>query len=101
VAAVKDRRTQAAMLVAVGGMAVFLGRSDLTLSYVRAGIRPLLLASGAVLVALGLAALRDTGTAGPPARTLPAGPPAPTTTTAPTATAAPASPGCWHCRCWC
>jgi uncharacterized repeat protein (TIGR03943 family) len=45
------------MLLAVGGMASFLGRSDLTLSYVRAGIRPLLLASGVVLLALGVAAL--------------------------------------------
>jgi uncharacterized repeat protein (TIGR03943 family) len=45
------------MLLAVGAMAAFLGRSDLTLSYVRAGIRPLLLASGLVLLALGAAAL--------------------------------------------
>jgi uncharacterized repeat protein (TIGR03943 family) len=45
------------MLLAVGGMAAFLGRSDLTLSYVRAGIRPLLLASGLLLLALGAAAL--------------------------------------------
>jgi uncharacterized repeat protein (TIGR03943 family) len=45
------------MLLVVGGMAAFLGRSDLTLSYVRAGIRPLLLASGLVLLALGVAAL--------------------------------------------
>lgn len=45
------------MLLAIGGMALFLGRSDLTLSYVRAGIRPLLLVSGVVLVALGLVAV--------------------------------------------
>jgi uncharacterized repeat protein (TIGR03943 family) len=45
------------MLLAVGAMAAFLGRSDLTLSYVRAGIRPLLLASGLVLLTLGAAAL--------------------------------------------
>lgn len=53
----RDRRTQGTMLLAVGGMALFLGRSDLTLSYVRAFVRPLLLGSGAVLVALGLAAV--------------------------------------------
>ena len=52
-----DRHTQGTMLLAVGAMAAFLGRSDLTLSYVRAGIRPLLLASGLVLLALGAAAL--------------------------------------------
>ncbi len=44
------------MLLAIGGMALFLGGSDVTLSYVRAFIRPLLLASGVVLVALGLVA---------------------------------------------
>jgi uncharacterized repeat protein (TIGR03943 family) len=60
---VTDRRTQGTMLLAVGAMAAFLGRSDLTLSYVRAGIRPLLLASGLVLLALGAAALL-TGTRG-------------------------------------
>jgi uncharacterized repeat protein (TIGR03943 family) len=54
---VRDRRTQGTMLLAVGGMALFLGASDLTLSYVRAFLRPLLLASGAVLVALALVAL--------------------------------------------
>jgi uncharacterized repeat protein (TIGR03943 family) len=57
------------MLLAVGGMAAFLGRSDLTLSYVRAGIRPLLLVSGLLLLALGAAALvggsRFQGGAGP------------------------------------
>jgi hypothetical protein len=36
-----------------------------TLSYVRAGIRPLLLASGAVLVALGLAAFRGSAARSP------------------------------------
>jgi uncharacterized repeat protein (TIGR03943 family) len=57
------------MLLAVGGMAAFLGRSDLTLSYVRAGIRPLLLVSGLLLLALGAAALvggsRSQGGPGP------------------------------------
>ena len=57
------------MLLAVGGMAAFLGLSDLTLSYVRAGIRPLLLASGLLLLALGAAALvsgsRSPGVGGP------------------------------------
>jgi uncharacterized repeat protein (TIGR03943 family) len=54
--ALSERRGQGAMLLAVGSMAVFLGHSDLTLSYVRAGIRPPLLASGVVLLALGAAA---------------------------------------------
>ncbi len=53
----RDRRTQGTMLLAVGGMALFLGSSDLTLSYVRAFVRPLLLVSGAVLVALGVTAI--------------------------------------------
>jgi len=44
------------MLLAIGAMALFLGKSDVTLSYVRSGIRPLLGAGGAVLLALGLAA---------------------------------------------
>lgn len=56
-----DRRTQGTLLLAVGGMALFLGRGDLALSYVRAFVQPLLLASGAVLVALGLAALAPPG----------------------------------------
>jgi uncharacterized repeat protein (TIGR03943 family) len=59
---VSERRTQGTLLLAVGGMALFLGRSDLTLSYVRAFVQPLLLASGAVLVALGLAAVAAPGT---------------------------------------
>jgi len=53
------------MLLAIGAMALFLGKSDVTLSYVRAGIRPLLGASGGVLLALGLAAaLGPVGTRG-------------------------------------
>jgi uncharacterized repeat protein (TIGR03943 family) len=59
---VTDRRTQGTLLLAVGGMALFLGRSALTLSYVRAFVQPLLLASGAVLVALGVAAVAAPGT---------------------------------------
>jgi uncharacterized repeat protein (TIGR03943 family) len=59
------------MLLAVGGMAAFLGRSDLTLSYVRAVIRPLLLASGLLLLVLGAATLisgsRSPGVGGPDA----------------------------------
>lgn len=56
-----DRRTQGTLLLAVGGMALLLGRGDLALAYVRAFVQPLLLASGAVLVALGLAALAAPG----------------------------------------
>jgi uncharacterized repeat protein (TIGR03943 family) len=58
---VSERRTQGTLLLAVGGMALFLGRGDLALSYVRAFVQPLLLASGAVLVVLGLAALVPPG----------------------------------------
>jgi uncharacterized repeat protein (TIGR03943 family) len=54
VAAVSDRRSQAAILFVVGAMALYLGRSDAALAYVKAGLQPLLVASGVVLVGLGL-----------------------------------------------
>jgi len=53
-----DRRTQGVMLLTVGGMALWLGLSDATLSYVRAWLRLPLAASGVVLLALALATLR-------------------------------------------
>ena len=56
VAAVSDRRSQAAVLFLVGAMALYLGRSDAALAYVKAGLQPLLLASGAILMGLGVAA---------------------------------------------
>jgi uncharacterized repeat protein (TIGR03943 family) len=56
---VSDRRSQAAILFLVGAMALYLGGSDAALAYVKAGLQPLLLASGAILVGLAMvAALR-------------------------------------------
>jgi uncharacterized repeat protein (TIGR03943 family) len=46
------------MLLTVGGMALWLGLSDATLSYVRAWLRLPLAASGVVLLVLALATLR-------------------------------------------
>lgn len=51
-----DRRSQAAVLFLVGAMALYLGASDAALAYVKAGLQPLLLASGVVLIGLGVAA---------------------------------------------
>jgi len=53
---VSDRRSQAAILFLVGAMALYLGGSDAALAYVKAGLQPLLLASGVILVGLGLVA---------------------------------------------
>lgn len=52
-----DRRTQGAMLLLVGAVALWLGLSQAALAYVRAGLRPPLAVSGLVLLLLGLAAL--------------------------------------------
>jgi uncharacterized repeat protein (TIGR03943 family) len=57
VAAVSDRRSQAAVLLLVGAMALYLGASDAALDYVKAGLQPLLLASGVVLGGLAVAAV--------------------------------------------
>jgi uncharacterized repeat protein (TIGR03943 family) len=54
---VSDRRSQAAVLFLVGAMALYLGGSDAALAYVKAGLQPLLLASGAILVGLALIAV--------------------------------------------
>ena len=51
-----DRRSQVAVLYLVGAMALYLGGSNAALAYVKAGLQPLLLASGAVLVGLGVVA---------------------------------------------
>lgn len=48
-----DERTQGALLLAVGGIAVRLGLTDAALNYVKPGIQPLLLVAGAFLVVLG------------------------------------------------
>jgi uncharacterized repeat protein (TIGR03943 family) len=61
---VNDRRTQGVMLLVVGATALWLGLSDASLAYVRAALRPPLAASGLVLLALAVGALR----AGPQAR---------------------------------
>ncbi|HEV2894093.1 MAG TPA: TIGR03943 family protein, partial [Actinomycetota bacterium] len=53
-----DRRTQAAMLAAVGAMVLWLGLTDAALAYVRGTLRPSLAASGVVLLVLAGAALR-------------------------------------------
>jgi uncharacterized repeat protein (TIGR03943 family) len=54
---VSDRRSQAAVLFLVGAMALYLGASDAALAYVKAGLQPLLLASGAILVGLAVVAI--------------------------------------------
>jgi uncharacterized repeat protein (TIGR03943 family) len=61
VAAVSDRRSQAAVLLLVGVMALYLGGSDAALAYVKAGLQPLLLASGAILVGLAVVAVVPRG----------------------------------------
>ncbi|MFE9352701.1 TIGR03943 family putative permease subunit [Streptomyces olivaceoviridis] len=50
-----NRQAQAAVLFLLGGALLHAGTTDLYLRYVRAGLRPLLLASGAVLIAAALA----------------------------------------------
>ncbi|HTE69396.1 MAG TPA: TIGR03943 family protein [Actinomycetes bacterium] len=52
-----DRRSQAAVLLVVGAMALYLGRSDAALAYVKGGLQPLLLASGTILGMLAAAAV--------------------------------------------
>ena len=52
-----DERTQGAMMLAVGGVALRLGLTDAALSYVKSGLRPLLIASGIVLAVLGAVAV--------------------------------------------
>jgi uncharacterized repeat protein (TIGR03943 family) len=54
---VSDRRTQGAMLLLVGAVSLWLGLSQAALAYVRPGLRPLLAASGLVLLLLGVVAL--------------------------------------------
>jgi uncharacterized repeat protein (TIGR03943 family) len=53
---VSDRRSQVAVLLLVGAMALYLGGNDAALAYVKASQQPLLLASGAVLIGLGMVA---------------------------------------------
>jgi len=58
---VSDRRSQAAIAFIVGTMALYLGRDDAALAYVKAGLRPLLAVSGVILVVLGLVAVLGHG----------------------------------------
>lgn len=48
-----DERTQGALLLAVGGIAIRLGLTSAALNYVKPSIQPLLLIAGAFLVVLG------------------------------------------------
>ncbi|MFF4587955.1 TIGR03943 family putative permease subunit [Streptomyces sp. NPDC001388] len=50
-----NRQSQAAVLFLLGAALLHAGTSDLYLRYVKAGLRPLLLASGAVLIVAALA----------------------------------------------
>jgi uncharacterized repeat protein (TIGR03943 family) len=61
VVAVSDRRSQVAIAFIVGAMALYLGRSDAALAYVKAGLQPLLVGSGVVLVGLALAGVVGPG----------------------------------------
>jgi uncharacterized repeat protein (TIGR03943 family) len=54
---VSDPRSQAAVLFVVGAMALYLGSSDAALAYVKAGLQPLLVASGVILVGLAVTAV--------------------------------------------
>lgn len=66
-----DGRTQGALLLAVGGVALRLGLTDAALAYVKAGLQPLLAGSGVVLVVLGGATvLRSFRSADDPAERL-------------------------------
>lgn len=49
-----DERTQGALLLAVGGIAVRLGVTDAALAYVKPGIQPLLAVAGGFLVVIGV-----------------------------------------------
>jgi uncharacterized repeat protein (TIGR03943 family) len=53
-----DDRTQGALLLAVGGICLRLGLTDAALAYVKAGMQPLLVLTGIVLLALGGGSLR-------------------------------------------
>ncbi|MFJ7152313.1 TIGR03943 family putative permease subunit [Streptomyces sp. NPDC100445] len=50
-----NRQAQAAVLFLLGGALLHAGTTDLYLRYVKAGLRPLVLAAGAVLIAAALA----------------------------------------------
>ena len=49
-----DERTQGALLLAVGGIAIRLGVTDAALAYVKPGLQPVLTVAGAFLVIIGV-----------------------------------------------
>lgn len=49
-----DERTQGALLLAVGGIAIRLGVTDAALAYVKPGIQPLLVVAGGFLAVIGV-----------------------------------------------
>ncbi|NSL43046.1 TIGR03943 family protein [Streptomyces sp. 8P21H-1] len=53
-----NRQAQAAVLFLTGGAILHTGLTDLHLRYVKAGLRPLLLAAGLILIATALATIR-------------------------------------------
>lgn len=52
-----DERTQGALLLAVGGIALRLGLTDVALAYVKTSMQPLLVLTGVVLIVLGLGSI--------------------------------------------
>jgi uncharacterized repeat protein (TIGR03943 family) len=50
-----DERTQGALLLAVGGIAIRLGVTDAALAYVKPGVQPWLVLAGGVLAVIGVA----------------------------------------------
>jgi uncharacterized membrane protein YraQ (UPF0718 family) len=83
VAAVSDRRSQAAIAFMVGAWRCSWGAATPPLAYIKAGLQPLLVGSGVVLLGLALAAV--------------VGPGSTSTATSPMG---PGWPGCWPCRPW-
>ncbi|WP_328495556.1 TIGR03943 family protein [Streptomyces sp. NBC_00414] len=66
-----NRQAQAAVLLLTGGAILHAGLTDLYLRYVKAGLRPLLLAAGVVLIATAIATVwyeRRSPRTGPPER---------------------------------
>ena len=100
-----NRQAQAAVLLLTGGAILHTGLTDLYLRYVKAGLRPLLLAAGVILIATAVATVwyeRRHATpaapdplatsATPSSQGSPAAPAAPAVVTAPASPAADASP---------
>ncbi|NED77131.1 TIGR03943 family protein [Streptomyces sp. SID9944] len=89
-----NRQAQAAVLFLVGGALLHAGATDLYLRYVKAGLRPMLLVSGAVLVVTALMTVwLDRRRAGGNATHDEAGPPTQTPAAPDNAPLPPAAPG--------